>query len=117
MNRVDAVCPFSKLSQSDCVQIAEKCLNELKSRAETVGTQIIFDESVASRIAESAQSDSYGAREIKREIVRQIEDPLADAMIKGSKQIFCFAGDKGIELSEYSDTAKNKEKETADISS
>lgn len=117
MNRVDAVCPFSKLSQPDCVKIADKCLNELKLRAEAAGTKIIFDESVAMKIADSAQSDSYGAREIKREIVRRIEDPLADAMIKGSKQIFCFAGDKGIELNEYSDTAENKEKETADISS
>lgn len=117
MNRVDAVCPFSKLSRPDCVKIADKCLNELKLRAEAAGTKIIFDESVAMKIADNAQSDSYGAREIKREIVRRIEDPLADAMIKGSKQIFCFAGDKGIELNEYSDTAENKEKETADISS
>lgn len=117
MNRVDAVCPFSKLSQPDCVKIADKCLNELKLRAEAAGTRIIFDESVAMKIADSAQSDSYGAREIKREIVRRIEDPLADAMIKGSKQIYCFAGDKGIELNEYSDTAENKERQTADISS
>lgn len=115
MNRVDAVCPFSKLSQADCVKIADICLGELKSRAEAAGTKIVFDESVAEKIAASAQSDSYGAREIKREIVRQIENPLADAMIKGSKQIYCFVGDKGIELSEHSDTAQNKQKVTADI--
>lgn len=115
MNRVDAVCPFSKLSQADCVKIADICLGELKSRAEAAGTKIAFDESVAEKIAASAQSDSYGARETKREIVRQIENPLADAMIKGSKQIYCFVGDKGIELSEHSDTAQNKQKVTADI--
>ena len=115
MNRVDAVCPFSKLSQADCAKIADICLGELKSRAEAAGTKIAFDESVAEKIAASAQSDSYGARETKREIVRQIENPLADAMIKGSKQIYCFVGDKGIELSEHSDTAQNKQKVTADI--
>lgn len=115
MNRADAVCPFSKLSQADCVKIADICLGELKSRAEAAGTKIAFDESVAEKIAASAQSDSYGARETKREIVRQIENPLADAMIKGSKQIYCFVGDKGIELSEHSDTAQNKQKVTADI--
>lgn len=115
VNRIDAVCPFSRLSQTVCVEIAQKCLDELKERALAAGTVLSYSESVAAQIALSAKSESYGAREIRREIIRQIENPLADAMINGSKQVFCFVGDKGIVLSEHCDALKADEREVADI--
>ncbi len=115
VNRIDAVCPFSRLSQSVCVDIAKKCLNQLRERAFAAGTDFSYDESVADEIALCAKSESYGARMIKREIVRQIENPLADAMLNGSKQIFCSVGSKGIVLGDRRDANESNEREVANI--
>ncbi len=115
VNRIDAVCPFSRLSPPVCVKIAQKYLDELKKRAFAAGTVLSYDEGVAAKIAECAGSTSYGAREIRREVVRQIEDPLADAMINGSKQVRITAGSKGIMLSSQQDVRQSEHCTIADI--
>lgn len=88
INRIDAVCPFARLSEEVCSHIAKCCLDELQARASQAGVDIIVDDGVYKTIALKSQYRKYGARDIKRVIQTEIETPLADAIIAGAKEVF-----------------------------
>lgn len=90
INRIDAVCPFGRLSEASCIKIAENYLDLLKQKALEAGANVSFSEDIAEYIIRKSETANYGAREIKRVITREIEDLLADAIIEGpAKEIRC----------------------------
>lgn len=83
MNRLDAVCAFRRLSKSDCEIIAQTELSELCERAAKQGITLEIAAEVAGCVAELADFEIFGAREIARVIDEKIENPLADLLVEG----------------------------------
>ena len=99
LNRVDDIIVFTKLDKNAIKQIAENMLENLKTRLRNIEINIEFTEGVIDFLAEKGFDDIYGARPLRREIQRSVEDPLSEKILsgefsKGSKIKCDFIGDK-----------------------
>ena len=65
-------------------QIAEKMLQNLKEKVKNIQIDIDFTEKVVEKLAENGFDDIYGARPLRREIQRSIEDNLSEKILDGS---------------------------------
>ena len=83
LNRIDDIIVFTKLDKSAIKQIAEKMLNGLEKRLENIDIQIVFSDKVMDYLAEKGFDDIYGARPLRREIQKSIEDPLSEKILAG----------------------------------
>ena len=84
LNRVDEIIVFNKLSDKEIEQIAVIMLGEIRKRIEDIGIQITFDEQVAALLAKEGFDPVYGARPLRREIQRRIEDSFSNEMLSGN---------------------------------
>ncbi len=83
INRIDDIIVFNPLNKENIVKISISMLDELKERCERSGISVSFEPSVTELLALRSQSDIYGARALRREIVKEIENPLSDMLIEG----------------------------------
>ncbi len=84
LNRVDDIIVFSKLSEENIYSIAEKMLETLKSRLQTMGITISFDKSAITAVSNAGFDDVYGARPLRRAIQSNIEDKLSELILDGT---------------------------------
>ena len=84
LNRVDDIIVFSKLSQNEIKQIANKMLENLASRLVNLNITIEFTDNVISALAEKGFDPVYGARPLRREIQNRVEDTLSEKILDGS---------------------------------
>lgn len=82
VNRIDEIIVFNKLSESDINKITRKLLSGLSERLMAVGIRAEFDESIVSKISQSAVKSDYGARPLRREISTLIEDRISDMILR-----------------------------------
>ena len=99
LNRVDDIVVFTKLNKPQIEEIAEKMLDNLKTRTKAIDIEISFDDNVKSALAEKGFDAVYGARPLRREIQNKIEDALSEKILDGSikkgDNVFCkFDGDR-----------------------
>ncbi|MEA5050168.1 MAG: ATP-dependent Clp protease ATP-binding subunit [Oscillospiraceae bacterium] len=83
LNRLDETVVFGRLSPQDAEHIAALQLERLAARAAQQGYALHIGRDVAAALAKAAWSPQYGARPIRREIAKRIEDPLADLILSG----------------------------------
>ena len=83
INRIDEIIVFDRLSHENMLAIAERMLNEVASRIDSLGVKASFDPSVAGMIAACGDVKEYGARPLRREIFAKIEDPFSIWMLDG----------------------------------
>lgn len=95
LNRIDAVCPFSELSEQVCIGIAADCVEKLGRRAAKAGVGMAVEEAVYNAVCEKSRYKVFGAREIKRVVQSEIENPLAEAIIAGAKEVFIRLSERG----------------------
>ena len=81
LNRVDEVITFRALTKEDFVRIAAIMMNELKTALDERGIKLTFSDAALSLIAEQSFSSKYGARNMRRYIQTNVEDPLAEKII------------------------------------
>ena len=81
LNRVDEVICFNRLSQEDFRGIAKIMLKELKDALAERGLPFTWTDEVEAYLTQKAYSVTYGARNLRRTIQREIEDPIAEAII------------------------------------
>ena len=81
LNRVDEVICFNRLSQEDFRGIAKIMLKELKDALAERGLPFTWTDDVEAYLTQKAYSVTYGARNLRRTIQREIEDPVAEAII------------------------------------
>ena len=100
LNRVDDIIVFSKLNQNEIYLIAEKMLETLKQRMESLGISINFDTTAIKAVSKAGFDDIYGARPLRRAIQNKIEDSISelilDGTIKSGDRVIC-----GYENDEY----------------
>ena len=75
INRVDEVITFRPLTREDFSAIARIMLDELKDVLKERGLTFTYTDPVARFIADESYSERYGARNMRRYIQRNVEDP------------------------------------------
>lgn len=84
LNRIDDIIVFRALTENDVRNISNLLLKELKQRvASQMEIQLKFGDAVKKLIFEKGYDKKYGARPLKRAIQTNIEDELAEAVLKG----------------------------------
>ncbi|MBO4325839.1 MAG: AAA family ATPase, partial [Clostridia bacterium] len=84
LNRVDETVIFKPLTPEETEAIARLQLELVRKRGEESGASIEFDGEVAKYIARKGYDPKFGARPLKRIIRREIEDMLAEEIIRQS---------------------------------
>ena len=81
INRVDEIISFNHLSEENFLGIADIMLAELKESLANRGLALTWDESLRQLLVKEAYSVTYGARNLRRTIQRQLEDPISEKII------------------------------------
>ena len=84
INRVDDAVVFHPLDQAEIRQIAEIQLGTLVKRLAERDLTISFSDEAMDLLAESGFDPVYGARPLKRAIIQQVENPLANQILSGA---------------------------------
>ena len=91
INRVDEQVFFRTLTKEDIEQIIDIELRELRSRAEEAGYKLNITPSAKRFIADAGYDPAFGARPLKRAVMRYVEDPvsefiLSDTLLTGRRK-------------------------------
>ena len=81
INRVDEVVTFNHLTKENFAGIADIMLNELKDSLGARELNFSWSESVRDHLVNEAYSVTYGARNLRRTIQKQLEDPISEKII------------------------------------
>ena len=81
INRVDEIITFNHLTEENFVGICDIMLGELKQSLEDRGLSFDWDENVRSYLVKKAFSVTYGARNLRRAIQQDLEDPISEKII------------------------------------
>ena len=81
INRVDEVVYFNRLSEDNFKSIAALMLSELRDALAQKRITLTYDESVYNYLTEKSYSVTYGARNLRRTIQKDIEDAIASEII------------------------------------
>ena len=83
VNRIDELVVFHPLAKEQILGIADIQLDLLRERLEEHDLALEISKAAMEMIAEAGFDPVYGARPLKRAIQRSIENPLAQAILKG----------------------------------
>jgi ATP-dependent Clp protease ATP-binding subunit ClpB len=86
LNRIDEIILFHSLSKEDLAQIVDIQLRHVDELLEDRRIDLEWTEATREYLAEVGYDPVYGARPLKRVIQRQVQDPLAMALLKGDFQ-------------------------------
>ena len=81
LNRVDDVICFNKLTEENFRGIAGIMLTELRDSLAERGVTFCWEQSLIDALVKKAYSVTYGARNLRRTIQRELEDPIAEKII------------------------------------
>ena len=81
INRVDEQVFFNSLTKEDIEKIIDIELKDLKERAEESGYKLTITPSAKRFIAEAGYDPAFGARPLKRAVMRYVEDPVSEFII------------------------------------
>ena len=84
--RIDEVVVFSPLEYESLVKISEIMLNEFKAVMKEKNIDILFNESVCNYIANISKDSKSGARELRNNIRKYIEDRVVDIIISNHEK-------------------------------
>jgi ATP-dependent Clp protease ATP-binding subunit ClpC len=83
LNRLDDVIVFTQLNKDEVKLIADIMLKEVANRLKEKGINLEVSERFKDRVVQEGYDPSYGARPLRRAIMRLLEDSLAEAMLRG----------------------------------
>jgi len=102
LNRVDEIVYFNQLSEDNFKDIARLMLEELRGVLTGKGMTLSYDDSVVDYLAGKSYSVTYGARNLRRTIQKEIEDRIASAIVDERRgavsSIRLAAGENGVEI-------------------
>ena len=81
INRVDEIICFNRLDEKNFVSIARIMLDELAASLKEKGFIFTYDDAVAAYLANKSYSLTYGARNLRRTIQKELEDVIATRII------------------------------------
>ena len=81
INRIDEIIAFRHLDEGDFAAIARLMLAELQDNLKEQGLSLAWDAAVPRELTRLSYSIKYGARNLRRTIQKEIEDPMATLII------------------------------------
>ena len=81
INRVDEIVYFNKLTEENFKPIARLMLDELTASLKEKGLRFTYDDALVDYLVGKSYSATYGARNLRRTIQKEVEDTLASAII------------------------------------
>ena len=102
LNRVDEIVCFNHLTKENFSGIARIMLDELKTSLREKGFAFRYDDALVDYLVEKSYSLTYGARNLRRLIQKELEDPMASRIIDNFEhpitQISATAQDGAVQL-------------------
>ncbi len=83
LNRVDEVLIFDRLDKDELRAILEIQLRHLRKLLTAQGIELSLSEAAKARLIDLGYEPAFGARPLKRVLVRELQDPLAEALLRG----------------------------------
>ena len=83
LNRLDEIIVFRQLTKNEVKEIAEIMLDEVFARLQDKGIKLSVTDAFKERLVEEGYNPSYGARPLRRAVMRLLEDSLAEEVLSG----------------------------------
>jgi len=83
LNRLDEIIVFRQLNKNEVKEIAEIMLQEVFVRLQDKGIKLNVTDAFKERLVEEGYNPSYGARPLRRAVMRLLEDSLAEEVLSG----------------------------------
>ena len=83
LNRLDEIIVFRQLTKNEVKEIAEIMLQEVFARLQDKGIKLSVTDAFKERLVEEGYNPSYGARPLRRAVMRLLEDSLAEEVLSG----------------------------------
>jgi ATP-dependent Clp protease ATP-binding subunit ClpB len=83
LNRVDDIVVFHALTKEHILKIVDLQLNRFAARLQAAQVKLEIDEKACKAIADEGYDPVYGARPLKRVIVRELENPISRMLVAG----------------------------------
>ena len=87
LNRIDEIIAFNQLTEADFRRISTIMLGELRDTLSDKGIRLTWDDSLLDWLTEKSFSIKFGARNLRRLIEKEIENPLATAIVTGERPL------------------------------
>ena len=84
LNRVDEIITFSSLDREAVKTIAKNLLLDFTDRAKNMGIEISFEESAIDKIVSEGYDSFFGARPLRRAIIKLVEDNFSNEVLSGN---------------------------------
>ncbi len=83
LNRLDEIIVFRQLTKNEVKEIADIMLQEVFARLQDKGIKLNVTDAFKERLVEEGYNPSYGARPLRRAVMRLLEDSLAEEVLSG----------------------------------
>ena len=83
LNRLDEIIVFRQLNREEVKEIAEIMLQEVFGRMGEKGITLSVSDAFKERLVEEGYNPAYGARPLRRAVMRLLEDSLAEEVLTG----------------------------------
>ena len=87
LNRIDEIIAFNQLTEADFRRISTIMLGELRDTLSDKGIRLTWDDSLLDWLTKKSFSIKFGARNLRRLIEKEIENPLATAIVTGDRPL------------------------------
>ena len=83
LNRIDETIVFHGLEKEHIMKIVDLMLKDLRKRLQEQEIELDITTEAKEKLVEEGYDSAYGARPLRRTIQRQVEDPLAEDLLRG----------------------------------
>jgi ATP-dependent Clp protease ATP-binding subunit ClpC len=83
LNRIDDIIVFHALSLDHIKQIIRLMIDRINKQLSEKGIELMLTPAAEAALVEKGYDQTYGARQLRRTIQKHIEDPLAEAIVRG----------------------------------
>ncbi len=84
LNRLDDVIVFRSLNKADLIEVLGLEIKKVTDRLKGKHLTLELDDKAKDFLVEKGYDPQYGARPMRRAVERQLEDPLAEELLKGT---------------------------------
>ena len=83
LNRIDDIIVFHSLSEQHIKSIIRLMTTRINKQLTEKGIELVLTPAAENALVEKGYDPTYGARQLRRTIQKHIEDPLAEAIVRG----------------------------------
>ncbi len=83
LNRINSIVVFRQLGKPDLLKIVDLEAGKLIKRLKSQSIELSLDQGAKELLIEKGYDEKYGARPLRRAVEQYLEDPLAEAILRG----------------------------------